>query len=68
MKKPSDKQRKILQFIEDFIEEHDYPPTVRDIQHGCDISSTSVVKYNLDRLSERGYLKRDYGDTQWAQR
>lgn len=59
MKAPSDKQRRILEFIEEFIDEHDYPPTVRDIQFGCDLSSTSVVKYNLDRLSESGYLTRD---------
>jgi repressor LexA len=49
----------MLGFIEEFIDEHDYPPTVRDIQFGCEISSTSVVKYNLDRLSEGGYLNRD---------
>jgi repressor LexA len=49
----------MLGFIEEFIDEHDYPPTVRDIQFGCEISSTSVVKYNLDRLSESGYLNRD---------
>ncbi len=49
----------MLEFIEEFIDEHDYPPTVRDIQYGCGLSSTSVVKYNLDRLSEGGYLNRD---------
>ncbi len=49
----------MLEFIEEFIDEHDYPPTVRDIQFGCNLSSTSVVKYNLDRLSEGGYLNRD---------
>ncbi len=49
----------MLEFIEEFIEEHDYPPTVRDIQFGCDLSSTSVVKYNLDKLSAGGYLTRD---------
>lgn len=59
MKDLSDKQSRILDFIEEFIDEHDYPPTVRDIQYGCDLSSTSVVKYNLDRLTEGGYLNRD---------
>ncbi len=59
MKALSDKQERILAFIEAFLDEHDYPPTVRDIQAGCDISSTSVVKYNLDRLAEGGYLNRD---------
>lgn len=59
MKELSDRQQLILSFIEGFIEEHDYPPTVRDIQHGCDISSTSVVSYNLDRLKDSGALSRD---------
>lgn len=52
------KQRAILKFLEDFIAEHDYPPSIRDIQNGCDISSTSVVDYNLKRLEERGYIRR----------
>ena len=55
----SPKQRAILEFIRDYIEERDYPPAIRDIQQGCGISSTSVVDYNLKRLEERGYLRRD---------
>ncbi len=55
----SPKQRSIFQFLEDFISEHDYPPSIRDIQNGCDISSTSVVDYNLKRLEEKGYIRRD---------
>ncbi|MGB1748485.1 MAG: transcriptional repressor LexA [Dehalococcoidia bacterium] len=58
MKKLSARQQTILAFIEGFIEENDYPPTIRDIQSGCGISSTSVVSYNLDRLKEGGYLNR----------
>jgi repressor LexA len=55
----SEKQQKILQFLEEFIADHDYPPSIRDIQTGCDISSTSVVDYNLKRLEEKGYIRRD---------
>ncbi|MBX7110880.1 MAG: transcriptional repressor LexA [Dehalococcoidia bacterium] len=55
----SDKQARILQFVEQFVAEHDYPPSIRDIQQGCDISSTSVVDYNLKRLEEKGLLRRD---------
>ena len=55
----SPKQRAILDFIRDYIGERDYPPAIRDIQQGCGISSTSVVDYNLKRLEERGYLRRD---------
>ena len=58
MKKLSERQQTILSFIEEFIEDHDFPPTVRDIQSGCEISSTSVVSYNLDRLKEGGFLNR----------
>jgi len=59
MQKLSDKQQMILSLIEEFIVENDYPPTIRDIQNGCGISSTSVVAYNLDRLKEYGFLNRN---------
>lgn len=55
----SEKQRDILRFLEQFIADHDYPPSIRDIQQGCSISSTSVVDYNLKRLEEKGLIRRD---------
>ncbi|MSQ30212.1 MAG: repressor LexA [Dehalococcoidia bacterium] len=55
----SEKQQGILRFLEQFIAEHDYPPSIRDIQQGCGISSTSVVDYNLKRLEEKGLIRRD---------
>ena len=55
----SAKQNSILHFIRDFIREHDYPPSIRDIQDGCGISSTSVVDYNLKALERLGYIRRD---------
>ena len=55
----SDKQQRILDFVGAFLTEHDYPPSIRDIQQGCEISSTSVVDYNLKRLEERGLIHRD---------
>jgi len=58
MVKLSERQQMIMSFIENFIEEHDYPPTIRDIQNGCNISSTSVVAYNLDKLKDGGQLNR----------
>lgn len=53
------KQQAILDFLREFIEERDYPPTVRDIKTACKISSTSVVDYNLKRLEEKGLIRRD---------
>ncbi len=59
MKTLSDRQQRILSFIRDFLEEKDYPPTIRDILKACQISSTSVVDYNLDVLEREGYIRRD---------
>jgi repressor LexA len=59
MKGLSAKQQGILQFMREFINEHDYPPSIRDIQIGCEISSTSVVDYNLKALERLGYIRRD---------
>ena len=57
--KLTEKQQDIMSFIQEFIMDHRYPPTVRDIQRGCEISSTSVVDYNLRRLQKLGYIKRE---------
>ena len=56
--KLSRRQQDILEFIQAFMEEHQFPPTVRDIQAGCEISSTSVVDYNLHKLQQNNFLKR----------
>lgn len=59
MKGLSAKQQSILEFLRKFIQDKDYPPSIRDIQMGCNISSTSVVDYNLKALERLGYIKRD---------
>ena len=53
------RQQQILEFIQQFDEERSYPPTIRDIQQACNISSTSVVDYNLHILERDGYIHRD---------
>jgi repressor LexA len=59
MKGLSAKQQSILEFLRQFIRDKDYPPSIRDIQLGCGISSTSVVDYNLKALERQGYIRRD---------
>jgi repressor LexA len=59
MKGLSTKQQGILDFVRKFIRDKDYPPSIRDIQLGCNISSTSVVDYNLKALERLGYIRRD---------
>lgn len=54
----SQRQTRILAFIQDFTAHHFYPPTVREIVKGCGLSSTSVALYHLLTLGQRGYLTR----------
>jgi repressor LexA len=48
----------MLEFIREFVRVHGYPPSIRDIGNAVDISSTSVVDYNLRVLQREGYLRR----------
>lgn len=59
MKTLSHRQQAILDFIGSFLDENDYPPTIRDIQQELGISSTSVVDYNLKVLEERDCIRRN---------
>ena len=52
------RRRRILEFIQEFMSENGIPPTVRDVQKACEVSSTSVVDYNLRILERDGYLNR----------
>ena len=54
---PSRKPAIILSFIEQYIADKGYPPCIRDIQQGCDISSVSVVSYNLRALERDGKIQ-----------
>lgn len=57
-KKLSDRQRSMLQFIADYTVDFGRPPTIREIGTDCDITSTSVVNYNLKKLEKDGFLER----------
>ncbi len=58
VKELSSKQKHIIGFIRSFLSESGFPPTIRDIQAGCGISSTSVVDYNLGILEREGHIRR----------
>ena len=57
--KLSKRQEGIVRFIFDYISEFGRPPTIREIGNNVDISSTSVVNYNLTRLQDLGYILRE---------
>lgn len=56
--KLSERQRNILYFMDQYMTEHGFPPTIRDIGAATKIDSTSVVNYNLNKLVDAGFLER----------
>jgi repressor LexA len=54
----SERQKRILDFINQFSAERGFPPTIREIGTAVGIPSTSVVNYNLNILQREGYLTR----------
>ena len=55
----SERQANILGFVRNFTLDNGYPPTIREIGKAVNISSTSVVNYNLDALQRAGHIYRD---------
>ena len=61
MARTSDRQQKILEFLNAFIEENGYPPTVREICAAVDLKSTATVAYHLSELKRLGKITHDSG-------
>lgn len=55
--KLTDRQKEILDFIQKFINENGFPPTLREIASNFGMASTFGVKRHLDALKKKGYLK-----------
>ena len=49
----SHKQTLIYEFICEYLDENGISPTIEDVKIGCNISSKSVVSYNLDILEKK---------------
>ncbi len=55
----TDRQREILEFINESIRERGYPPTLREIGARFGIRSTNGVNDHLRALEKKGYLHRE---------
>jgi repressor LexA len=53
------RQREILDFIEAQMQDHGYPPSVREIGEAVGLTSPSTVHTHLNTLERLGYLRRD---------
>jgi repressor LexA len=55
----SPRQREILEFVNTHVDDHGYPPTVREIGQAVGLTSPSTVHAHLARLESSGLIRRD---------
>ncbi len=53
------RQREILDYIRKETQSRGYPPSVREIGQAIGLSSSSTVHGHLQRLEEKGFIRRD---------
>jgi hypothetical protein len=59
--RPTKKQKELLGYIENFIAEHGYSPSYREIMNGLHYTSVATVALHVNNLIDRGHLrKRDH--------
>ena len=57
MPRTTDKAQKILDFVNAFIQENGFAPSVREIGAAVGLRSTASVSYHLQQLQEKGLLQ-----------
>lgn len=57
MKSLTKKQAKILDFVGDFIDQHDYAPSYREIGEYFQLSSVATIAEHISALKVKGYLE-----------
>lgn len=55
----TERQQRIMEAIRSSLASRGYPPTMREIGDAVGLASPSSVKYQLQVLEEKGYLRRD---------
>ncbi|MBE6926092.1 MAG: transcriptional repressor LexA [Ruminococcaceae bacterium] len=56
MPRRSNKAQEILEFVNEFVQENGYAPSIREIGAAVGLSSTASVNYHLQQLQEKGLL------------
>lgn len=59
MEKLKPREQKILDFMKKELGKKGYPPTVREICAALGIKSTSTVHKDIERIEQKGWLKKD---------
>jgi len=58
LEKLTPKQKEVLDYIKSFSAENKYPPSVRETAQALDVSSPATIHVHIQKLIEKGYLKR----------
>lgn len=58
MKKTQQKVERVYEFLVDYMNNHGYPPSYREIAIGADIKSTNSIKKYLDILENQGIINK----------
>lgn len=61
MARTSNKSQQIIEFVNQFIMDNGYAPSVREIGQAVGLSSTSSVSYHLQQLQQKGLLRSSGG-------
>lgn len=56
--RPTKKQKELMTFIEEFIAEHGYSPSYREIMAGTGHTSVATVSLHVNNLIKRGHLRK----------
>jgi len=54
------RQREVFDFIKQFIDEHQYSPSLDEVAKGMNLSSLATVHKHLSNLAEKGVIKRHW--------
>lgn len=57
MKRLTERQKDVLNFVKKYSAEHGYPPAIREICDGVNLSSPATVFVHLKNLESAGYIK-----------
>ncbi|MBV8818536.1 MAG: transcriptional repressor LexA [Acidobacteriaceae bacterium] len=57
------RQKEVLDFVADFVEEHGYSPSYEELAQGLNLASLATVHKHIQALQSRNYLRRGFNQS-----
>ena len=61
VKNPTKRQLEILRFLRDYIKEHEFPPTYKEVQDHFKFASKQAVSRHFENMTKKGLIFRIVG-------